>query len=54
MIIHSRAFNFNVDGMTQVIMVPFADMYNHANPGNATWYYDKERKAYINEAREDI
>ena len=38
MIVSSRIFSFRVDGVEMKGLVPFADMVNHQQVGNSSWF----------------
>ena len=54
MIVSSRIFGIQVNGVKTDGFVPYADMLNHKRPKQTTWYYCDKRKGFIIEASDDI
>lgn len=54
MIVSSRIFGINVNGVKTDGFVPLADMLNHKRPKQTTWYYCDKRQGFIIEASDDI
>ena len=50
----SRNFNVDVNGTETSVMVPFADMFNHAEKFNCHWFYDEFKGGFSVIADEDI
>ena len=50
----SRTYDIGIDGAQARCFVPFADMFNHKNPRQTKWSFDKERKGFVITALEDI
>ena len=54
MIVSSRIFGIQVNGVKTDGFVPLADMLNHKRPKQTTWYFCDERQGFIIEASDDI
>ena len=53
-IVDSRAFNYEKKSKDETGLVPYADLLNHSNNCNTTWYFDDSRNAFIVKATKDI
>ena len=54
MMVASRIFGIQVDGVKTDGFVPYADMLNHRRPRQTSWSYSDERGGFIIESLEDI
>lgn len=54
MMVASRIFGINVEGVKTDGFVPYADMLNHKRPRQTSWTYTDDRQGFIIEALEDI
>ena len=54
MMVASRIFGINVNGVKTDGFVPYADMLNHRRPQQTRWSYSDERGGFIIESLEDI
>ena len=54
MMVASRIFGINVEGVKTDGFVPYADMLNHKRPRQTSWTYTDDRRGFIIEALEDI
>ena len=54
MMVSSRIFGIQVEGVKTDGFVAYADMLNHRRPRQTTWTYTDEREGFIIEALEDI
>jgi histone-lysine N-methyltransferase SETD3 len=54
MMVSSRIFGIQVEGVKTDGFVAYADMLNHKRPRQTTWTYTDEREGFIIEASEDI
>ncbi len=54
MMVASRIFGIQVEGVKTDGFVPYADMLNHKRPRQTSWTYTDDRKGFIIEALEDI
>ena len=54
MMVASRIFGIQVEGVKTDGFVPYADMLNHKRPRQTSWTYTDEREGFIIEALEDI
>ena len=54
MMVASRIFGIEVEGVKTDGFVPYADMLNHKRPRQTSWSYTDDRQGFIIEALEDI
>jgi len=54
MMVSSRIFGIQIEGIKTDGFVPYADMLNHMRPRQTTWTYTDEREGFIIEALDDI
>lgn len=54
MMVSSRIFGIQVEGVKTDGFVAYADMLNHKRPRQTTWTYTDDRKGFIIEAMDDI
>lgn len=54
MMVASRIFGIQVEGVKTDGFVPYADMLNHKRPRQTSWSYTDDRAGFIIEALEDI
>ena len=54
MMVASRIFGIQVEGVKTDGFVPYADMLNHKRPRQTSWSYTDDRAGFIIEACEDI
>jgi histone-lysine N-methyltransferase SETD3 len=54
MMVSSRIFGIQVEGIKTDGFVAYADMLNHKRPRQTTWSYTDEKRGFIIEAMEDI
>ena len=54
MMVASRIFGINVEGVKTDGFVPYADMLNHKRPRQTSWTYTDDRRGFIIGALEDI
>ena len=54
MMVASRIFGIQVEGVKTDGFVPYADMLNHKRPRQTSWTYTDDRQGFIIEALEDI
>ena len=54
MMVASRIFGIDVEGVKTDGFVPYADMLNHKRPRQTSWSYTDDRRGFIIEALEDI
>lgn len=54
MMVSSRIFGIDVEGVKTDGFVAYADMLNHRRPRQTTWTYTDDRQGFIIEAMEDI
>ena len=54
MMVSSRIFGIEVEGVKTDGFVPYADMLNHRRPRQTSWSYTDDRRGFIIEALEDI
>jgi len=54
MMVASRIFGINVEGVKTDGFVPYADMLNHKRPIQTRWFYTDDRQGFVIEALEDI
>lgn len=54
MMVSSRIFGMNIDGVKTDGFVPMADMLNHKRPKQTTWTYTDEKRGFEIQAIEDI
>lgn len=54
MIVSSRIFGIQIEGVKTDAYVPYADMLNHKRPRQTTWTYTDDREGFIMEALEDM
>ena len=54
MMVSSRIFGIQVEGVKTDGFVAYADMLNHKRPRQTTWSYTDEKRGFIIEAMEDI
>lgn len=54
MMVCSRIFGIEIEGVKTDGFVPYADMLNHKRPRQTAWTYTDEREGFIIEALEDI
>ena len=54
MMVCSRIFGIQVNGVKTDGFVPYADMLNHKRPRQTSWTYTDDREGFIIEALEDI
>lgn len=50
----SRVFGYTKDFDDEVGLVPYADLFNHSNKSNTTWYFNSSLDSFILEATKDI
>jgi len=50
----SRIFGYEKYGKDELGMVPYADLFNHSDKPNTTWFFDDAKKAFIVMATLDI
>ena len=53
-LICSRIFGYEKMGADELGLVPYADLLNHSDKPNTTWYFDDSKKAFIVMATKDI
>lgn len=54
MIVSSRIFGIQIEGVKTDAYVPYADMLNHKRPRQTAWTYTDDREGFIMEALEDM
>ena len=54
MMVCSRIFGIEIEGVKTDGFVPYADMLNHKRPRQTAWTYTDDREGFIIEALEDI
>ena len=54
MMVCSRIFGIDIEGVKTDGFVPYADMLNHKRPRQTSWTYTDDREGFIIEALEDI
>lgn len=54
MMVSSRIFGMNIEGVKTDGFVPMADMLNHKRPKQTTWTYTDEKQGFVIEAIHDI
>ena len=54
MMVASRIFGIQIDGVKTDGFVAYADMLNHKRPRQTSWTYTDDRQGFIIEAMEDI
>lgn len=54
MMVASRIFGIQVNGLKTDGFVPYADMLNHRRPRQTSWSYSDELEGFIIESLEDI
>ncbi len=54
MMVSSRIFGIQIEGVKTDGFVPYADMLNHKRPRQTTWTYSDEYKGFVIDALEDI
>ena len=54
MMVSSRIFGMNIEGVKTDGFVPMADMLNHKRPKQTTWTYTDEKEGFVIEAIGDI
>lgn len=54
MMVASRIFGVQINGLKTDIFVPYADMLNHRRPRQTAWSYSDELGGFIIESLEDI
>lgn len=54
MMVSSRIFGIQIEGVKTDGFVAYADMLNHRRPRQTTWTYTDEQEGFIIEAMEDI
>lgn len=54
MMVASRIFGIQIDGVKTDGFVAYADMLNHKRPRQTSWTYTDDRQGFIIEALEDI
>lgn len=54
MMVSSRIFGMNIEGIKTDGFVPMADMLNHKRPKQTTWQYTDEKQGFVIEALHDI
>ena len=54
MMVCSRIFGIEIEGIKTDGFVPYADMLNHKRPRQTSWTYTDDREGFIIEALEDI
>ena len=54
MMVSSRIFGIEVEGVKTDGFVAYADMLNHRRPRQTSWTYRDDRKGFIIEASEDV
>lgn len=47
LIVGSRNFCIDINGVRRSAMVPYCDMLNHSLQPNVKWYYDNEKTAFV-------
>jgi hypothetical protein len=50
----SRVFGYTKNFMEETGLVPYADLFNHSNDSNTTWYFNDTRNSFILEATKNI
>lgn len=50
----SRIFGYDKKNNIECGMIPYADLFNHSENSNTTWYYDDNKKVFVVEAIKNI
>jgi hypothetical protein len=50
----SRIFSYDKNNINENGIVPYADLLNHSQNANTTWYYDNTKNVFVVEATENI
>lgn len=50
----SRVYNIKVHGEDTLAMVPYADLFNHKNPKDTSWFYDDDTDCFTVKAIKDV
>jgi histone-lysine N-methyltransferase SETD3 len=54
MMVSSRIFGIQIEGVKTDGFVAYADMLNHRRPRQTSWTYTDDMKGFVIEANEDI